>query len=116
MLGTLVEDQLADLLLSLLLRLAGVHVYFYDLTYGCFLNVCLLALAALGPHCCTQASSSCGERGLLSSYTAWASPHSGFPCTGSRRAGFSTCGTRAQQLWLEGLVAPQQVGPSGTKD
>ena len=32
--------------------------------------------------------------------------------TGSRCAGFSSCGTRAQQLWLTGLVAPRHVGSS----
>ena len=47
--------------------------------------------------------------------------------TGSRRPGFSSCGTRAQQLWLTGssaqaqqlwhtgLVAPQHVGSSRTR-
>ena len=49
------------------------------------------------------------------------------PSTGSRRAGFSSCGTWAQQLWLPGsraqaqqlwhtgLVAPQHVGSSRTR-
>ena len=48
--------------------------------------------------------------------------------TGSRCAGFSSCGTRAQQLWLTGsraqaqqlwhtsLVAPRHVGSSQTRD
>ena len=47
--------------------------------------------------------------------------------TGSRRAGFSSCGTWAQQLWLTGsraqtqqlrrmgLVAPRHVGSSWTR-
>ena len=47
--------------------------------------------------------------------------------TGSRRAGFSSCGSRAQQLWLAGsraqaqqlwctgLVAPRHVGSSRTR-
>ena len=47
--------------------------------------------------------------------------------TGSRRTGFSSCGMRAQQLWLTGsraqaqqlwrtgLVAPQHVGSSRTR-
>ena len=35
--------------------------------------------------------------------------------TGSRCAGFSSCGTRAQQLWLTGLVAPWHVGSSQTR-
>ena len=33
---------------------------------------------------------------------------------GSRCAGFSSCGSQAQQLWLTGLVAPQHVGSSQT--
>ena len=36
--------------------------------------------------------------------------------TGSRRLGFSSCGTRAQQLWHTGLVAPRYVGSSRTRD
>ena len=32
--------------------------------------------------------------------------------TGSRCLGFSTCGTRAQQLWLGGLITPRHVGSS----
>ena len=35
---------------------------------------------------------------------------------GSRREGFSSCGTRAQQLWLAGLVAPRHVESSRTRD
>ena len=36
--------------------------------------------------------------------------------TGSRCVGFSSCSMRAQQLWLAGLVAPQHVGSSRTRD
>ena len=36
--------------------------------------------------------------------------------TGSRHAGFSSCGTWAQQLWLMGLVALWHVGSSRTRD
>ena len=36
--------------------------------------------------------------------------------TGSRHAGFSSCGWRAQQLWFVGLVALQHVGSSQTRD
>ena len=32
------------------------------------------------------------------------------------RAGFSSCGTQAQQLWCTGLVAPRHVGSSQTRD
>ena len=35
---------------------------------------------------------------------------------GSRHAGFSSCSTWAQQLWHTGLVAPQHVGSSRTRD
>ena len=35
---------------------------------------------------------------------------------GSRHAGFSSCSTRAQQLRHAGLVAPQHVGSSRTRD
>ena len=35
---------------------------------------------------------------------------------GSRHAGFSSCGAQPQQLWLMGLVAPQHVGSSQTRD
>ena len=34
---------------------------------------------------------------------------------GSRHAGFSSCSTRAQYLWLTGLVAPRHVGSSQTR-
>ena len=36
--------------------------------------------------------------------------------TGSRHAGFSSCGSWAQQLWRVGLVAPQHVRSSQTPD
>ena len=48
-----------------------------------------LFLTALGLCCCAQAFSSCGERGLLFVEVRRQS-------TGSRRAGFSSCGMRAQ--------------------
>ena len=35
--------------------------------------------------------------------------------TGSRRVGFSSCGTWAQYLWHTGLVAPRHVGSSWTR-
>ena len=35
--------------------------------------------------------------------------------TGSRWAGFSSCGAQAQQLWRTGLVAPRHVGSSQTR-
>ena len=58
----------------------------------------ILFLAALGLRCCAQSFSSCGERGYSS---LWCT---GFSLRwllllwskGSRRVGFSSCGTRAQ--------------------
>ena len=35
--------------------------------------------------------------------------------TGSRRAGFNSCGTQAQQLWHMGLVALRHVGSLWTR-
>ena len=76
-------------------------------------------LAALGLCCCTRAFSSCGERvllfiavcRLLITVLQWLLLWS----TGSRRAGFSSCGTRARYLWCTGLVAQQHVGSSQTR-
>ena len=63
-------------------------------------------MAALGLCCCTQAFSSCGEQGLL--FIAGVGFSSRWllllRSTGSRCAGFSSCGTWAQQLWLLGSV------------
>ena len=68
-------------------------VFFY-LTY--------LFLTVLGLCCCSQAFSSCGEQGLLSSYGAPASPIWDFSC----------CGAQASRC--RGLVAPKHVGSSQT--
>ena len=35
--------------------------------------------------------------------------------TGSRRTGFSSCGTQSQYLWCTGLFAPWHVGSSRTR-
>ena len=48
--------------------------------------LCSLSLAALGPHCCMLALSSCGERGPLSS-CAWAARSCGFPCCRAQALG-----------------------------
>ena len=88
-----------------------------------------LFLAVLGLSCCARAFSSCGKWGLLFIAVCrlslrwllllWS--------MGSRRTGFTSCGTRAQQLWLvgsrtqaqqlwlTGLVAPRHVGSSRTR-
>ena len=86
-------------------------------------------LAALGLRCCARAFSSCGERGYsllrcVGFSLRWLLL---LQSTGCRRTGFSSCGTRAQQLWLvgsraqpqqlwcTGLVAPRHVGSSRTR-
>ena len=68
-----------------------------------FLKINLL-LAALGLGCCSQAFSSCSERGLLSNCGAGASHCRGF-CRGTRPlglTGFRSRGTWAQWLRLIG--------------
>ena len=57
-------------------------------------------LAALGPCCWAQASSSCSKQGLLSSWGAWASHCGGF-CRDAwalGHPGFRSCGPWAQLL------------------
>ena len=62
--------------------------------------------------------SSFGEQRLLSSCGALASHCRGFTLwsTGSGAPAFSSCSTWAQYLCLQGLVAPQHVWSSQTKD
>ena len=67
--------------------------------FGFFLKIIylLFLLAALGLCCCTRAFSSCGERGLLFVVCGLLIA---VACLlrsmGSRRLGFSSCGTQAQ--------------------
>ena len=85
-----------------------------------------LFLAALGLRCCARAFCGYGERGLL--FVAVRGllivVASLVGSTGSRCAGFSSCGmwpqqlsltgsrVQTQQLWCTGLVTPQHVGSS----
>ena len=116
-------------LLSALHVLSNRILTFIFLFYK-FIYFIYLFLAALGLHCCVRAFYSCGEWGYSSLRCV------GFSLrwllllrsTGSRHAGFSSCGVQAQQLWLTGsrgqaqqlwrtgLVAPQHVGSSQTRD
>ena len=71
---------------------------FINLIFKKNLFIYYLFLAVLGLHCCTPAFSSCGERGLLfvavcSFSLLWLLL---LRSMGSRRLGFSSCGTRAQ--------------------
>ena len=68
-------------------------------------NKFIYFLAALGLRCCARAFSSCGERGLL---FMWCTSFSLqwlllLWSTGSRRAGFSSCGSRASVVVAHGL-------------
>ena len=78
-----------------------------------------LSLAVLGLCCCTWAFSGCSEQGLLSSCRAWASHCGGFSC-GAQAPGTRASVTAACMLSsggrCMGLVAPQQVGSSQTRD
>ena len=71
-----------------------------------------LFLAALGLGCCTRAFSSCGERGLL--FVAvrglLIAVASLVRSTGSRRVGFSSCGSRASVVVARGLSGSAACG------
>ena len=83
-----------------------------------------------GFHCCVWAFWSCREGGLLSSCSAQASHCSGFFCYGAQAlcawpavaaaCGFSSCSarlwSRGSAAWHVGLVAPQHVESSQTRD
>ena len=60
-------------------------------------------MAALGLHCLTQALSACGRWGLLFLVEL-------------RQLCFMGSRAQAQQLWHMGLVAPQHVESSQTRD
>ena len=62
-----------------------------------------LFLAVQHLRCCAWAFFSCGEWGLLSSFSAWPSHFGGFSCCLSQDLGylgFSIFGTWALELWL----------------
>ena len=114
---------------SKLMNISIPTFFFLKIDFIHFILFYLFILAVLGLCCCAWASSSCGERGYSSLWCA------GFllwwlvllQSTGSRCTGFSSCGTRAQQLWLAGsraqaqqlwctgLVALRHVGSSCTR-
>ena len=88
-------------------------------------------MAVLCHHCWASACSVCGEWRLLPSCRAQASLRGGLPRCRAQApacAGFSICGTwaqnlqqvdsraEAQQQWHTGLVAPRPAGSSRTRD
>ena len=62
-------------------------------------------LAVLGLHCCARASSSCGEQGLLFVAVHGLLIAVALRSTGSRHAGFSSCGARALEHRLSSCGA-----------
>ena len=101
-------------------------LYFFLNLFNLFIY---LFLAALGLRCCRRLSLVAVSEGYSSFWCAGFSLRwlLLFRSTGSRCTGFSSCGTRGQQLWLvgsraqaqqlwhTGLVAPQHVGSSRTR-
>ena len=75
----------------------SVHMKVVPVLDFFFINLFIylfLFLAALGLRCCARAFSSCGEQGLLL-----------LRSTGSRHAGFSSCGTWALERRLSSCGA-----------
>ena len=102
---------LQDLMVHQSLRIFSFLTFFFKKMY--------LSMAALGLRCCWWTFSRCRELGLHSSCRAQASHCGGFSCCGTQaveHTGFSSCCMRAQWLWLMGLVVPQLVGSSWTRD
>ena len=70
-------------------------------------------MAALAPHCCMQAFSSCSEQGLplVGMHGSHCSGFSGggAQALGAQASGVMACGlssVQLQQVWYTGLVAP----------
>ena len=80
-------------------------LYFYFWLHWVFVAVCGLSLVAASGGYFSLWCVGFSLRWLL---LLWRS--------GSRRAGFSSCGAQAQWLWCTGLVAPRHVGSSWTRD
>ena len=79
-------------------------IYFYFWLSWVFVAVCGLSLVVASR---SYSSLWCVGFSLQWPLLSWS--------TGSRHAGFSSCGSRAQYLWHTGLVAPQHVGFSQTR-
>ena len=91
-----------------------INLFIYLFIFGCggssLLCVDFAQLWRAGATLCCSARASCC---------------SGFSCCGARALGvrasvvvaqgLNSCGTRAQQLWRTGLVAPRHVGSSQTR-
>ena len=86
------QSDSADCLMALL-PLRFLFFFIYNCIY-------LFILSCVGSSLLHRLLFTCGEQGLLSSCTAWASPGSGFSCGACvpGHSGFSSSGTRARQL------------------
>ena len=88
------------------------------LMIGLFKKVILFVFAALDLRCSglRWGFSSCGEQGLLSSCSMWASHCGGFSCCGAWALGcmgFSNCGMRA--LWCDSWALEHRLNSCGTQ-
>ena len=75
-----------------------------------FLRFIYLLMAELDLGCCTQAFSSCGKQGPISSGGEQASPCGGFPCCRARALGHT-----GSVVVAHGLIYPVACGPSQTR-
>ena len=76
-------------------------IFFFNINLFTYLFIYLfiyLFMAALGLRCCTQAFSSCGERGLLFGCGSWPSHCSGFSCCRARALGVQASAVVAHGL------------------
>ena len=87
-----------------------------------FIYFIYLFLAAKGLCCCAQASSSCGERGLLFVavhglliVVASLVAQHGLQEHGFQQLWLAGSRPQSRQLWCTGLVAPRHVGSSRTR-
>ena len=108
--------------------LSSILVYLFFFPIFFFFNVVIYLFGCIGSSLLHTGFSQLWQAGANLHCGAQASHCSRFllHSTGSRHAGFSSCGTQAQQLWLAGsraqaqqlwhtgLVAPQHVGSSQT--
>ena len=78
-----------------------LYYFYFKICYNQKKIFFCLFLVARGLHCYTQAFFGCGMQ---------ASHYGGFSC------GAEALGSRAQQLWDLGFVAPRHVGSSQTRD
>ena len=93
------------LLLVFYLKLINLFILIFFWLCWVFIAVCRLSLVVVSGGYFSLQSVGFSLRWLLL-----------LRSMGPRHTGFRSCGTRAQQLWLTGSVAPRHVGSSWTRD